>query len=101
MTEIFPVQERLIKGADSDPEAPFLVDMGGSVGHDLVQFEQYFPTHPGKLILQDLEVVLSQIPDPERLRGIKKLPHDFMKPQPVKGKHMTCNMLDPEVYINS
>ncbi|ROV89736.1 hypothetical protein VPNG_10189 [Cytospora leucostoma] len=88
MTKIFPVQERLINGADADPEAPFLVDIGGSVGHDLVQFQQYFPNHPGKLILEDLSVVLSQIPDPERLRSIEKLPHDFTKPQPVKGKHI-------------
>lgn len=86
MTEIFPVQERLIKGADTNPEAPFLVDIGGSVGHDLVQFQQHFPDHPGKLILEDLDVVLNQIPDPERLGAIKKLPHDFTKPQPVKGK---------------
>lgn len=86
MTEIFPVQERLITGADADPEAPFLVDIGGSVGHDLVQFQQYFPDHPGKLVLEDLDVVLNQIPDPERVRSIKKVPHDFTKPQPVKGK---------------
>lgn len=85
MTKIFPVQERLIKGADTNPEAPFLVDIGGSVGHDLVQFHQNFPNHPGKLILEDLGVVLNQIPDPERLGAIKKLPHDFLKPQPVKG----------------
>lgn len=85
MTKIYPVQERLIKGADTDPEAPFLVDVGGSVGHDLVQFQQNFPDHPGKLILEDLDVVIHQIPDPERLGAIKKLPHDFTKPQPVKG----------------
>lgn len=88
MTEIYPVQERLIKGADTDPESPFLVDIGGNVGHDLVQFQCSFPDHPGKLILEDLDVVLNQIPDPERLRAIKKLPHDFTKPQPVKGEYM-------------
>lgn len=95
MTEIFPVQERLIKGADTDPNAPFLVDVGGSVGHDLVQFKQNFPSHPGQLILQDLDVVLNQIPDPERLGDIKKVPHDFTKPQTVKGKyiHVTSDVV--------
>lgn len=88
MTKIFPAQERLIKGADTNPEAPFLVDVGGSVGHDLVQFQENFPSHPGKLILEDLDVVINQIPDPERLGTIKMLLHDFTKPQPVKGKYI-------------
>jgi hypothetical protein len=49
----FPVRERLVAGADTtDPSAPFLVDIGGGVGHDLEAFMAQHPDHPGKLILQ-------------------------------------------------
>lgn len=44
---IFPVQERLIHGAEIDSEAPFLVDIAGGLGHDLVEFKKRFPNHPG------------------------------------------------------
>ncbi|KAF4119523.1 O-methyltransferase [Geosmithia morbida] len=81
--KFFPVKERLIDGADTAPDAPFLVDIGGSVGHDLAQFKQYHPSHPGKLILQDLPVVIGQISDLDPT--IERMGHDFLAEQPVKG----------------
>jgi hypothetical protein len=79
----FPVQERLIEGADSSPDAPFLVDIGGSVGHDLLEFKKHYPSHPGQLVLQDLPVVISQISDLDS--SIKRMEYDFLKEQPLKG----------------
>lgn len=82
----FPVKERLIDGADTSPDAPFLVDIGGSVGHDLAEFKTYHPSHPGKLILQDLPVVIGQIQDLDP--AIQRMEHDFLTEQPVKGTLM-------------
>lgn len=44
---IFPVQEKLIHGAEADSGAPFLVDIAGGLGHDLAEFKKRFPNHPG------------------------------------------------------
>ncbi|KAK1505116.1 hypothetical protein CABS01_08894 [Colletotrichum abscissum] len=79
----FPVKERLIEGASTDADAPFLVDIGGSIGHDLAEFHSYFPEAPGKLILQDLPVVIGQIQ--ELTPAITPMGHDFLTEQPVKG----------------
>ncbi|PHH64754.1 hypothetical protein CDD81_4016 [Ophiocordyceps australis] len=80
---VFPVQERLIAGADTDPKAPFLVDIGGSIGHDLLKLRRYYPNTPGRLILQDLPAVTSQVKDLGPCIDI--MSHDFNTDQPVKG----------------
>ncbi|KAK1638741.1 S-adenosyl-L-methionine-dependent methyltransferase [Colletotrichum phormii] len=79
----FPVKERLIEGANTDADAPFLVDIGGSIGHDLAEFHSYYPKAPGKLILQDLPVFIGQIQ--ELTPAITPMGHDFLTEQPVKG----------------
>lgn len=81
--DFFPVKERLISGADTSPDAPFIVDVGGSVGHDLVEFKKYHPDHPGQLVLQDLPVVIDQIQELDS--KIERQSHDFLTEQPAKG----------------
>jgi hypothetical protein len=81
--ECYPVQQRLISGAEIDPKTPFLVDIGGNIGHDLVQFATNYPAHPGRLILQDLPDVINQITDLDL--AIDRMKHDFFTEQPVKG----------------
>lgn len=80
---VYPVQERLIDGADTSPSAPFLVDIGGNVGHDLERFRRRYPNHPGKLILQDLPMMIRQITDLDP--AIVRMEYDFHQEQPVKG----------------
>lgn len=80
----YPVKERLIDGADTSPDAPFLVDIGGSIGHDLAEFKRLNPDHPGKLILEDLPRVIGQIKELDP--AIERREYDFHTPQPVKGK---------------
>lgn len=92
MTDYYPVRERLIDGADCT-EAPFLVDMGGNVGHELMLFGKNFPDHPGKLVLQDLPVTVKEA-SPEALGpAVDIIPHDLFKEQPVKGKSFLSSML--------
>ncbi|KAH9908508.1 S-adenosyl-L-methionine-dependent methyltransferase [Xylariomycetidae sp. FL2044] len=79
----FPVQERLISGADKSDDAAFLVDIGGSTGHDIEEFLKKHPAAPGRLILQDLPVVIGQI---EQLDDkIERMEYDFYTEQPVTG----------------
>lgn len=98
----YPVQERLITGADVNPEAPFLVDVGGNIGHDLVEFQQHHPSYPGKLVLQDLPDVIGQIKeiDPR----IERMGYDFLTEQPVKGArayYMHSVLHDWPDHVNS
>ncbi|PHH65735.1 hypothetical protein CDD81_1462 [Ophiocordyceps australis] len=79
----YPVKERLIDGADTDPEAPFLVDIAGNVGHDLARFHMFHPSFPGRLILEDLPNVISTIQDLDP--AIIRIEYDFHTEQPVKG----------------
>jgi hypothetical protein len=81
---VYPVRERLVDGANRSPDAPFLVDIGGNVGHDLARFHSRYPDAPGKLILQDLPMMIRQIKDLDQ--AIIRMEYDFHQEQPVKGK---------------
>ncbi|KAL4887927.1 S-adenosyl-L-methionine-dependent methyltransferase [Aspergillus ambiguus] len=79
----YPVTERLVEGADVKAQDVLLVDMGGSIGHDISEFRRKWPNAPGRLVLQDL---------PEVIQGAKGLhssiepmAHDFFTEQPIKG----------------
>lgn len=77
----YPVQENLVEGFNT--ETAMLVDVGGSIGHDLEELYLKHPSLPGKLILQDLPIVIGQIQtlDPR----IEPMPYDFYQDQPIKG----------------
>lgn len=82
----YPVQDNLLKGFDStDSEAALLVDIGGSIGHDLDEFRTKFPEVPGRLVLQDLPIVIGQIT--ELNPKIERVSYDFHEEQPVKGEY--------------
>ncbi|KAJ3530134.1 hypothetical protein NM208_g9459 [Fusarium decemcellulare] len=80
---IYPVEKTLFPGADDSPDAPLVVDVAGGLGHDINEFKKFYPNHPGKLILQDLPVVINDVKgiDP----SIKLMGHDFLTEQPIKG----------------
>ncbi|KAJ5782046.1 O-methyltransferase family 2 [Penicillium paradoxum] len=80
---VYPVKERLIDGADPSPDAAFLVDIGGNVGHDLARFHSRYPDAPGRLILQDLPMMIRQIKDLDP--AIIRMEYNFHHEQPVKG----------------
>ncbi|KAI1214680.1 S-adenosyl-L-methionine-dependent methyltransferase [Annulohypoxylon truncatum] len=79
----FPVQERLIDGADKSSSSPFLVDIGGSIGHDIQEFLHKYPSAPGRLVLQDLQPVLDKITTLDS--RIEVMTHNFLQEQPIKG----------------
>ena len=77
--DFYPVEDRL-SPADADPSRILLVDIGGNVGHDLINFQKRFPNLPGKLMFQDQpKVVASAKALPAGIEGIG---HDFFAPQP-------------------
>jgi hypothetical protein len=78
--DFFPTESRFSSTA---PDSPLLVDIGGGLGHDIAAFHKRFPDLPGRLILQDLEPVISNIADLDP--KIERQVHNFFNPQPVKG----------------
>ena len=80
----YPIKERIEQGISHDDNEIAIVDVGGGMGHDLVELKKKQPTIPGRFILQDLPQVIEQIAQP--LKGIEATAHDFYTEQPVKGK---------------
>ncbi|KAL4799609.1 S-adenosyl-L-methionine-dependent methyltransferase [Aspergillus venezuelensis] len=82
----FPVQERILDGADQDPNRALNVDIGGGRGHDLMLLKRKFPNAKGKLVLEDLPSIIDEAQaelDEHDIEGVK---YDFLKgPNPVKG----------------
>ena len=83
--DFYPVQERLIQGADTVLDSPFLVDIGGNVGHDIAEFLAKHPDAPGRLVLQDLPVIIGQIKEGALDPRIERVEYDFHTEQPIKG----------------
>ncbi|KAL4930346.1 S-adenosyl-L-methionine-dependent methyltransferase [Aspergillus undulatus] len=82
----FPVEERILTGADTNPERALIVDIGGGLGHDLKLFQKRFPNGPGKLVLEDLPSVIDEAAPELKAAGIEGVKYDFFKaPNPVKG----------------
>ncbi|KAF2646829.1 S-adenosyl-L-methionine-dependent methyltransferase [Massarina eburnea CBS 473.64] len=79
----YPVKEQIFAGMDTSEDSVLLVDIGGGLGHDLGEFSAKYPDAPGRLVLQDLQVVIDGIKqlDPK----IERMNHDFLTEQPLKG----------------
>ena len=72
--------QRYTHGSTAD--TPIFVDIGGGIGRQCALLKYKLPNAPGRVILQDLEVVIPHaLPTP----GVEKVAHDFWKEQPVKG----------------
>ena len=81
--DIFPV-ETLRSRLHPGPQGVLIVDIGGSHGHDLINFRERYIEFPGRLVLQDLPETIDSI---HNLRpGIEAMAHDFFTPQPIIGE---------------
>ncbi|TAQ84328.1 hypothetical protein B7494_g7334 [Chlorociboria aeruginascens] len=77
--EYFPVSSKLQVKSPSDT---LLVDIGGGIGHDLIAFQKYHPGVRGKLVVQEIPVVVDSITDlPTDISAMK---HNFFSCQPIK-----------------
>jgi len=89
----YPVQSNLIDGFENESnESALVVDIGGSVGHDLAEFQQKYPDAPGRLVLQDLPIVIGQITELDA--KVERMAHDFYEEQPVKGELALLQILN-------
>ncbi|KAL8992755.1 MAG: hypothetical protein Q9169_006862 [Polycauliona sp. 2 TL-2023] len=82
--DFFPAQEQVINGYESQLNGGnvIFVDIGGAQGTEALEFHHRFPSHPGRLILQDRADVVEDgtLRDSLEIQG-----HNFFQPQPVRG----------------
>ena len=83
--DVYPFEQQMLSDCRNESDAVLLVDVAGGRGHDLNDFRARHLKIPGRLILEDLPEVLSQI-DPEWREDIETVAYDFFTPQPIKGK---------------
>ena len=81
----FPISTELFPGAATDPASVLLVDIGGNLGHEAKAFHTAHPTHPGRIILQDLPSMIEEVNRRGVPRGVEPMPYDFFTTQPVNG----------------
>ena len=84
---MFPF-ESLKEQVEKEPERPFIVDVAGGRGQDLLAIQTQCPNAFGsKFILQDLPIVINSL-KPEEIPGIEAMPYNFYTPQPIKSKYL-------------
>jgi hypothetical protein len=81
-TGVYPFEST---GIDWSRQESLMVDVGGGKGQACAEIIQEHPSMKHRIVLQDQEQVLRQVPS-ELSRVVQKMPYDFFKPQPVKGK---------------
>ncbi|WZH48681.1 S-adenosyl-L-methionine-dependent methyltransferase [Fusarium acuminatum] len=87
LNEFYPYAERLTEQKSEDDSTPWLVDVGGGLGHELLSLAFEETARSGKLVLQDLPAVIEEAKSSGNLpKTIEAVPHDFFKPQPVEYK---------------
>jgi demethylsterigmatocystin 6-O-methyltransferase len=77
-TEVNKVPET----APEPEEKPFLVDIGGSHGHQCIELVKKYPNLLGRLVMQDLPMTVESLAP---IEGVKVEAYDFFQEQPVKG----------------
>ncbi|KAJ5884238.1 O-methyltransferase [Penicillium tannophilum] len=82
--DFYPVESHMFEGFDSSISDTLLVDVGGGRGHDLATFAKRYPSHPGKIILQDREPVIASVVESGVEKSFEAQAHDFFTPQPIK-----------------
>ncbi|RKK83898.1 hypothetical protein BFJ71_g14724 [Fusarium oxysporum] len=84
---MFPF-ENLEDQVKKQPGNPFVVDVGGGRGQALLAIQEHCKgSFGGKLILQDLPIVLDSLTLDE-IPGIEPMPYNIFTLQPVKNAHI-------------
>ncbi|KAK4121431.1 S-adenosyl-L-methionine-dependent methyltransferase [Parathielavia appendiculata] len=80
--------ESLKENVEKEPERPFFVDVAGGRGQALLKLQEEIPgVYGGKLILQDLPIVIDSL-KPEEIPNIEAIAYDIFTPQPIKNAHV-------------
>lgn len=74
---------------EREPDRPFIVDVGGGRGQALLAIREHCGgTFGGRLVLQDLPIVIDSLKE-QQLGGIEPMKYDIFTPQPVKSTFLS------------
>jgi hypothetical protein len=90
-SEWFPADVLFPKGSESS-DVPFMVDVGGGLGHDLSAMAARYPDKTIRLIVEDLPSVIAETKEEKLDSRIELVEHDFFKPNPVKEAKIVGSM---------
>lgn len=77
------VEELQLSPQDLDAGRTLLVDVGGGSGHQCFAFRKAFPERIGKMVLQDIPVMISMVDHAAAAAiDLEPMAHDFTTPQP-------------------
>ncbi|KAJ5501176.1 Winged helix-turn-helix transcription repressor DNA-binding [Penicillium expansum] len=83
--EFYPVTERLTTGFDASISDVLLVDVGGGNGHDVATFAAQNSPCSGRIVLQDRETVIADVPIKDaRAYSLHSILHDWSDEDGVK-----------------
>jgi hypothetical protein len=80
--DYYPVTSKI--GDSFDEKLPLVVDVGGNIGINISNFHAKFPELPGRLILEDLPEVITNIQELDP--AIERIAHSFLEPQPPTAR---------------
>lgn len=80
------VSELQLEPQEIEQGRTLLVDVGGGSGHQAFAFRKAFPDRKGKMVLQELSVMLALVDQAAaKANDLETMSHDFFEPQPVDG----------------
>lgn len=84
-TDLYPVKERLLDGFQASESDVLIVDVGGSLGHDMERFQLLFPeSRKSRVVVQDTPTVIEEARKKQNAdSAIQLMAHDFFEPQPI------------------
>lgn len=89
--EFYPFAENILADSDSGEQSVTVVDVGGGLGHGLVELKEKFPSIQGRLVLQDLPKTVQQAGS--GAGKFEPMAHDFFTPQPIQGEIGCCRRI--------
>lgn len=79
--EFYPFREQVVEGYnEDDPHGVLFVDVGGSMGQEILQIQAEHTGLPGRMVLQDLPSTIEKVSSKS---GMEAMSHDFFTPQPI------------------
>ena len=81
---VYPIREHLVNGFDESFQDALFVDNGAGNAHVVVGLRSAMPDLPGRMVAQDLPMVIGAAPSPPP--GVEMQAYDFFAEQPIKCK---------------
>lgn len=84
--DFYPFAEEILAGSKCEENSVTVVDVGGGLGHGLLEICKRIPEIHGRLILQDFPKTVQQaVADVGTKDKFEPMAHDFFSPQPIHG----------------